>query len=117
MHEMSLMEGIFEALHKSIEPYPGARVIKVNLVVGALTNAVPDALEFAFEAFSKGTRAEGAQLEIELVPLTIKCGQCNWEGPGEVTQFECPKCQSWQLEIVTGRELLIKSLEVETNGD
>jgi len=117
MHEMSLMASIFDVIKQSVEPYPDARVTKVTLVVGALTNAVPEALELAFEAFAKGSSLEGAVLEILQVPLTLQCGECQWQGAVENQFSICPECESLQVSIVAGRELLIKSLEVETDGD
>lgn len=117
MHEMSLMAGVFDVINKSIAPYPNAKVTKVILVVGALTNAVPDALQLAFEVFAKGSPVEGAVLEIQEVPLTLKCDECGWEGPVDIYQSVCPKCRSFNVRVIAGRELLIKSLEVETDGD
>lgn len=113
MHEMSLMASIFDIIGRNLEAYPGARVKKVKLVVGAMTNVVPDAMQMAFEAMGRGTPAEGAELTIEEVPLTARCHECKWQGEIEEYRFFCPACSSPQLELLTGRELYIESLEVE----
>ncbi|HEX3031971.1 MAG TPA: hydrogenase maturation nickel metallochaperone HypA, partial [Bacillota bacterium] len=81
--------------------------------VGKLTNAVPDALQLCFQAFARGTLAEGAELVIATVPLTIKCHDCN--GTAELADaiFLCPSCGSPQVSALSGRELRVDSLEVE----
>jgi len=73
----------------------------------------PEAMQMAFEAMRTDTPAAGAELEIETVPLTARCGGCGWTGEIEPYKFLCPACSSMQMEILTGRELYIDSLEVE----
>ncbi len=113
MHEMSLMSGVFEAIDAALEAYQVPRVTKVKLQVGRLTNAEPDALDFAFQAFAAGTPMEGAVLEIELVPLAGCCKECAREFEIEGLVFYCPECKSPSIHIVRGRELVLESLEVE----
>lgn len=114
MHEMSLMSGIFDVINSTLNNYPEVdKVTKVKLKVGKFTNAVPAALEFAFQAFSTGTKAEGALLEIETVPVVACCKNCSHEFFVEGLAYCCPKCRSYQIEIISGRELLLESLEVE----
>ncbi|MHB9095068.1 MAG: hydrogenase maturation nickel metallochaperone HypA/HybF, partial [Eubacteriales bacterium] len=89
------------------------RVTKVILVVGEMTNAMPDALEAVFTVFAHGTKVEGAELQIRMIPLTARCTECEWEGSIERHVFICPHCSSLGLEIKSGRELYVESLEVE----
>jgi len=44
-------------------------VISVNLEFGALTGVMPSAVEFAFEVLSRGSLAEGAKLQVEIIPI------------------------------------------------
>lgn len=113
MHEMALMAEVFDIIKQYTAGISDNKVIKVTLVVGELTNAVPVALESAFEVFSGGTNVEGAVLEIKAVPLTSICIGCGWEGKIEKHSFICPNCSSLEMEVKTGRELYVESLEVE----
>ena len=54
MHEYSLMEGVVKQLRASAAENDIKEISQVALVVGKLTMAVPDALQFAFEAFRHG---------------------------------------------------------------
>lgn len=113
MHEMSLMAGVFDIIGQNMVEYPMAKILRVRLVVGALTNVAPDAMQLAFDVMSKGTPVAGAELEISEVPLTARCEDCGWQGEIGQYKFLCPDCASQQLEILTGRELYLDSLEVE----
>lgn len=113
MHEMSLMASIFEILQKHLPNQKQTKVTKVTLVVGKLTNAVPDALQMAFEAFAKDTVFAGALLEIQVIPIQIKCLDCHLESELESPIFLCPACNSPAVEVLSGREMYIDSMEVE----
>jgi hydrogenase nickel incorporation protein HypA/HybF len=88
------------------------RIHRIMMRVGAMSGAVPETLEFAFEIVAKGTIAEGATLEIERVPVRCFCPTCREEF--EPTDFvcECTRCGRPTTEIRAGRELQLTSLEV-----
>lgn len=114
MHEMALMAGIFDIIAKyTCDLGEAKKVTKVSLIVGELTNALPDALQAAFSVYSQGTNVEGAILDIKEIPLICDCHDCGWQGKIEKYFFVCPKCTSGSLEVVSGRELRVESLEVD----
>lgn len=113
VHEMSLMGGVFDVIDQTLTQYEVQKVTQVKLKVGKMTNAEPDALRFAFEAFSQGTVCEGAKLIIEEVPVRGECKDCGKEFEVEQLFFFCPYCQSPRVKITAGEELLLESLEVE----
>jgi hydrogenase nickel incorporation protein HypA/HybF len=110
---MALMAGVFDIIAKYTVGLDAKKVTKVCLKVGELTNAVPDALQAAFSVYAQGTNVEGATLEIEEIPLICCCQDCDWQGKIEKYFFICPKCTSGSLEVVSGRELRVDSLEVD----
>jgi hydrogenase nickel incorporation protein HypA/HybF len=77
---------------------------------------VPEALRFAFEAITRGGIAEGAVLEIEEVPLRIRCHQCDEVFTIDDPFMLCPRCEGTDIEMISGRELEITSMEID-NGD
>ncbi len=117
MHEMALMAGVFDIIKQYTANLTEKKVTKVTLVVGEMTNAVPEALETAFEVYAEGTIAQGAELLIREIPLVARCISCGWEGKTEKHMFVCPMCSSLGLEIRSGRELYVESLEVDEVGD
>jgi hydrogenase nickel incorporation protein HypA/HybF len=82
--------------------------------VGRLTCVEPDALRLSFEALKRGTPLAGAILSIESVPIRGDCRSCQREFVLEEMELTCPDCGSFGIDLRTGRELLVDSLEVES---
>jgi len=76
MHELSLVESILQIIDEYAAKEGFSRVTALSLSCGKLSCVVPQALSFAFEVQSKGTRAEGAALELEVLPAAIHCLAC-----------------------------------------
>src|ERR1700692_1491316 len=110
MHELALSSAIVATVDKHAA---GRRVTLVTLRVGRLRQVVPDTLEFYFEFVARGSVCEGAKLEQELVPARLRCNPCAKEGPSEIPAFRCPTCSGSDVEIASGNEFEIESIEVE----
>jgi hydrogenase nickel incorporation protein HypA/HybF len=114
MHELSLIASAFEVIEAEAREHGAVRVTAVVLKVGAMSGAVPDLLESAFDTYKKGTLAEGARLEIVVVPVRLRCSDCAGEAVREEADFSCAGCGSRRVEIVEGRDIFIEKIELET---
>jgi hydrogenase nickel incorporation protein HypA/HybF len=113
MHEMGIAQQIIDIAAASIPAeMAGARVERVNLKIGKLSAVVPESLRFCFEIASKDTPLAGAELFIEETPVVARCKDCGERWTIEEPIFTCQSCQSGSLEILSGRELDIVSIEV-----
>ncbi|MBI9074933.1 MAG: hydrogenase maturation nickel metallochaperone HypA [Desulfatibacillum sp.] len=113
MHEMGIALQIAEIAKSAIPKTPEDLKIKaVNLRVGKLTAIVPDSLRFCFEIVVKNTPLDGAALNIEEVPIVAVCKECYAETIITDADFSCGKCKSGKLDIISGRELTVSSIEV-----
>ena len=120
MHELSIMHAALNQALTEAEKAGAGRICGIRLRVGALSGVVPDALQFAFEALTAGTPADGAVLEIEHVPARFWCASCAREFDAKNFFAECPVCHAASTELRAGRELELKSIEVDscvTNAD
>ena len=90
----------------------GARIERVNLTVGKLAAVVPESLRFCFDVATRETPLEGAELRIEEIPVTASCRDCNHRWTIESPAFLCPSCESGSIELLSGRELDIESIEI-----
>ena len=114
MHEASIAQHIVDSLSERIESGAVDGIVRrIFLRVGRMTAVVPSNLIFMFEVIAKDTPLDGAILEIEEVPVRCRCGDCGVESGIDGPFFECPACSSGSVEILSGRELVIESLEVE----
>lgn len=113
MHEMALAEGILDIVLSYADKNKAQKVTSVSVLVGEMTGVVPESLDFCFTSLAKGTKAEGAQLVLKPVPLLAKCLDCGREAKIERYNFTCSECGSVRMEIISGRELRVESLEAD----
>jgi hydrogenase nickel incorporation protein HypA/HybF len=81
--------------------------------IGHLRQVVPDTLEFYFGFVSRGTVCEGARLEQELVPAVLRCRGCERSWELDFPDFRCMSCGRADVEVVSGEEFEVESIEVE----
>ncbi len=114
MHEMAIAENIIRIVEERFKQSGQKREItKITLKIGKLTCVEPEALKLSFRVMSKETRLEKASLFIDSIPITGICKDCGKELVLEKMDFTCPFCDSFRIEIKTGRELLVESFEIE----
>jgi hydrogenase nickel incorporation protein HypA/HybF len=113
MHEMGIATEIIRIVTDSIpDDLVDPRVERINLKVGKLAAVVPQSLKFCFEVAARETSAEGAELHIEEIPVSAVCNTCQHQWSIEEPVFRCPKCDGGSIEMLTGRELDIESIEL-----
>ncbi len=118
MHEMGIALQIAEIAQSAIPKDAGDIEIEaVNLKVGKLTAIVPESLRFCFEIVAKDTPLADATLNIEEIPIVAVCQECYAETSIENADFSCGKCGSGKLDIISGRELTVSSIEVADPAD
>jgi hydrogenase nickel incorporation protein HypA/HybF len=115
VHELSLVASAFEILEDEARKHGARRVSRVVLRVGVMSGVVPDLLASAFEMYKKGTIAETARLEIVPVPVKVRCPDCGGETVREESDFSCAACGSRRVEIVEGRDLVVGTIDLETD--
>jgi hydrogenase nickel incorporation protein HypA/HybF len=110
MHELSLASAVVGTVAKHAAGRP---VTLVSLRIGRLRQVIPDSLEFYFEFVARGTACEGARLEHELIEARLRCRPCEREWEIEIPAFRCPTCGGGDVEIASGNEFEVESIEVE----
>lgn len=114
MHELAIAQSIVDAVETRATECNVARVKGVRLKIGEASGVVADSLTFCFEMLaSLDPMLTGAQLLIDTVPHRARCRHC--EKDFAVTNFiaQCPTCQEWSDEIISGTELQILDMEIE----
>ena len=76
MHEMSLCEGIRRVVEQAAASEEIARVTRVRLEIGRFAGVEKPALEFAWEIVMRGSKAEGAALDMIDLPGRALCYDC-----------------------------------------
>jgi len=113
MHELAVTENIINVVTRHAQQAEAQRVLRIHLVIGELASIVDDCIQFYFDYMSKGTLTEGAQLDFERIPVTLRCGECQHEWAPAAGDWVCPQCTAAKAAVIAGREFLIKHIEVE----
>lgn len=113
MHELSITQSMLNLVLEQAEKAKAKRVGKIRLVIGEMTGVVSECVQFYFDFLSKGTPAEGAALAIKAVPTQAKCRECGKVFELEEFDWTCPNCRGNNIEILSGKELFVESIEVE----
>ena len=113
MHELGMMESALALVQRFADEKHARRVERVVLRIGTLSGVDPESLRFAFDVVSRGTKAEGADFEIESVPAAVFCRSCQKEFAGldRGFIFTCPICGDFCGDIRRGREIDLGRLE------
>ncbi len=115
MHELSLAQSVLEIALEHAHKNNAVKVGRLSLSFGAMSCIQPDALETAFTAMARGTRAEGAVLSFEIIPAVVSCLSCRKEyGIDYQGILVCPSCGDPSVLLVGGTEdLRLNEIEVE----
>ena len=115
MHELGVTKSIVEAVLKHAEAQNASQIRAVDLVIGEMRNLDEEWVQRYFDRCAEGTIAEGAQIRITSVPMTFYCSACGatFQLPlGSDQRMRCAQCGSEDYDMITGGELLIKSIEI-----
>src|SRR4030095_5224108 len=113
MHEMAIAQSVLDIAFGEMEKRAAGRVQKIKITIGEFSGVVKEALEFAFDVLKPDTPASGAEVEIEVLPLTAECPVC---GPVACNLNDlnliCPICGA-TLRISGGRDMRVDYLDID----
>ena len=114
MHELSIALSILDLVAEEAERQRG-RVVAVHLKLGPLSGVVKEALVSAYDLAREGTPLAQTELVVEEVALVAYCPACAAERAlVSVQELCCPACGAPTPELVSGRELEVVALEIES---
>jgi hydrogenase nickel incorporation protein HypA/HybF len=113
MHELSIVMSIIDIAEENARRENASVIIEIELDIGQQAGVVIDSLNFAIESAKGGTMLEKAKWVINEIPSLVRCASCNHEYEPSDRFSPCPACQSFFTEVLQGRELRVKSLQVE----
>jgi hydrogenase nickel incorporation protein HypA/HybF len=117
VHEVSIVQALIEHVEQEVrQAGHTGRVVRLDLAIGRLSGASPDSIRFAYELLAPGTLVAAAELNIEEPPAVACCRGCGARTPIQELVDRCPACASAEITIEEGRDLLLRSIELEDDG-
>jgi hydrogenase nickel incorporation protein HypA/HybF len=108
VHETGLSEAIVGA---ALRCGNGRRITAVRVRVGGHP-VDPAVVTMGFELAATGTAAEGAELELVLDPMSVRCNQCGHTGVANdhLAMVVCTDCGSLDIELDGNDEAVLESV-------
>jgi len=113
MHELSLACSLIEEAEKVLKTENAERATRLTVGIGQFAGIETEAFDFAFPMAAEGTKLEKAVMTIEEIVATVRCQACGKESNPPFPRCACVHCNSDNIEMLHGREFIIKSMEVE----
>ena len=113
MHELTVTKSILSIVLQKAQEVKARKITKVDLQIGRLTGYVPECIQVQFDILSHNTSAAGASLSFHQPPVNLHCRKCNIDYTSNSFDLICPECQTMEIDILSGRELYVESMEVE----
>jgi hydrogenase nickel incorporation protein HypA/HybF len=108
VHEMGLCDAIVAA---TLERAAGRPVRRVRVRVGGHP-VDPDVISQGFRLAAAGTVAAGADVELVVEPLLVRCLDCGGQAPARDAMLlvACPRCGGVDVEVRGGDRVVIESI-------
>jgi hydrogenase nickel insertion protein HypA len=119
MHELPILRSIVGVASKYATSAGAERVVAITLEVGELRDLDEAWMQRYFAFASTGTPAAGATLRVRRSRALFLCQVCSGTFGFDLRSGEalaCPACSSAQVELTTGNELRIESIDVADEG-
>jgi len=113
VHELAITQNILDIVLDEAKAAQASKITRINLVIGELSGVVSDCVLFHFDFLKKDNAAETATIDFRLVPAELRCRDCLTNFKPKDSAWVCPNCQSTRLDVISGRECYVESIEVE----
>jgi hydrogenase nickel incorporation protein HypA/HybF len=112
MHELSIVMSIVQIATKEASRNGASIVDEIELDIGVLSGVEMDSFDFAWQQGVKHTVLQQAVRHVNRIPGRGSCLDCATEFPMQQLYDACPACDSQLVNILSGRELSVKTLLV-----
>lgn len=115
MHEFSIAVNIVDLAEAEAEKAKANSIKELVLDVGTMSGIEFFALDAALEMAVKNTKLEQTDIVVNKIQATAKCSDCLNEFQIAQLYDPCPKCKGLYHEMLSGKELQIKSIVVDVD--
>lgn len=111
MHELGLIVDVVDMVERIASEEKLSDIKKVVLDVGEMYFIVPSLMQSVYRAAAKGTRLEGSELVLNMIPATAQCLGCGSTFNPLQEDGICPACANSDYRVTAGKEFEIRQIE------
>jgi hydrogenase nickel incorporation protein HypA/HybF len=109
MHEFTLAQNMAEIIREKADR---GKILSVDIEVGAVSGAVPEALNFCAQIVFEECLGTGIEIRMHSRPAEARC-ECGKTFTMETPLSPCPFCGGFSHNITSGKEVFVKSIEID----
>ncbi len=125
MHEGSVAQSIVDTIVGVALRENARKILRVEMEIGEICSVNVEQLIYLINMFAQDTIAKDVKVSVNEVKTKIRCNNCYYVGEVNYREvepswhyrlpdFSCVRCESNKTEIVRGRELIIKTIDVSS---
>ncbi|MFQ5978118.1 MAG: hydrogenase maturation nickel metallochaperone HypA [Candidatus Heimdallarchaeota archaeon] len=126
MHELSLADSILSTALEVAKQHNAMAIKQVTVEIGSFALVQLDQLRFCINILTEKTIAAHAKFKLLQTPGELQCAECGFQGAvADIAEdsfgmnlFSCPQCSSVSTQIISGREVIVRSVDLalDQNG-
>lgn len=105
MHERSLVQSLLTQVEQLRRKHGGVAVDSICVEIGPLSGVEPELVRSAFDELAAGRFERCPTLQLDMIPLQIRCRSCGRESSVAGLDLRCPECASVRVHVVRGDEM------------
>lgn len=113
MHELAICQALISQVEDIAREHQVNKVTSILVQIGPLSGAEAPLIKTAYPIAAIGTVAENAKLNIEIMPITVRCNSCHQETIATANRLICGECGDYHTQLISGDEMLLASLELD----
>jgi hydrogenase nickel incorporation protein HypA/HybF len=110
MHEIGVLMEVVKSVERFAKENEVEKIETLVLQIGELSSMIPKYMQTLYPAAVEGTILQGSILDIEILPANGLCKECKQVFYLVRENGCCPKCQSKEFELLSGKEFNIKEI-------
>jgi hydrogenase nickel incorporation protein HypA/HybF len=110
MHELSIAMSIVDLAAEQAARHDAVAIEEIELDIGCLSGVEMESFDFAWKQAVKRTILETATRKVNRIEGKARCLECGTSFDMQHLYDSCPNCNSHFSEIISGKELKVKSL-------
>ena len=115
MHELSVCLSLLDQVEAIAAERDALRVTRIELKIGPLSGVEPDLLKSAWPMASAGSIAVDAEFVIDEAGIVVRCSACDSDTAATPNRLVCGNCGDFHTSVVSGDEMILQSVELETS--
>ncbi|HZR32709.1 MAG TPA: hydrogenase maturation nickel metallochaperone HypA [Terriglobales bacterium] len=113
MDERELANHVLELVDQAAYRQSVGKVLGVHLAIGGRRVIDLERLSSVFDTVARGTVAEGAALNVKILPVRHHCRNCGADFEGTASDLPCPECGHPVTEPIGGEEIRVLEIQVD----